>query len=95
LELQLLEAQKSSQEVGIKCKATLLETGSSTQDLVPAILNYSRDQEDIDLIMIMTQQENRLVEFFIGSAAQQIIRESTIPVMSIIPKDLGFSYIQF
>lgn len=95
LKAQLFQAQNFIQEAGIKCKATLLETGSSTQDLVPAILNYSRDQEDIDLIMIMTQQENRLVEFFIGSAAQQIIRESTIPVMSIIPKDLGFSYIQF
>ncbi len=95
LKAQLFQAQNFIQEAGIKCKATLLETGSSTQDLVPAILNYSKEQQDIDLIMIMTQQENRLVEFFIGSAAQQIIRESTIPVMSIIPKDLGFSYIQF
>ncbi|HOI32882.1 MAG: universal stress protein [Bacteroidales bacterium] len=95
LKAQLFQAQNFIQEAGVKCQAKLLETGSSSQDLVPAILNYSKEQQDIDLIMIMTQQENRLVEFFIGSAAQQIIRESTIPVMSIIPKDLGFSYIQF
>jgi nucleotide-binding universal stress UspA family protein len=92
---QLAQAQSFIREAGIKCETQLIETGSSAQDLVPAILNYSEEQQDIDLIMIMTQQENRLVEFFIGSAAQQIIRESTIPVMSIIPKDLGFSYIQF
>jgi len=92
---QLAQAQNFIREAGIRCETQLIETGSSAQDLVPAILNYSEEQQDIDLIMIMTQQENRLVEFFIGSAAQQIIRESTIPVMSIIPKDLGFSYIQF
>ncbi len=92
---QLAQAQSFIREAGIRCETQLIETGSSAQDLVPAILNYSEEQQDIDLIMIMTQQENRLVEFFIGSAAQQIIRESTIPVMSIIPKDLGFSYIQF
>ena len=92
---QLDQAQNFIREAGIRCETQLIETGSSAQDLVPALLNYSEQQQDIDLIMIMTQQENRLVEFFIGSAAQQIIRESTIPVMSIIPKDLGFSYIQF
>lgn len=92
---QLNQAKNFILEAGINCEANLLETGSSTQDLVPAILNYTAEQQDIDLIMIMTQQENRLVEYFIGSLAQQIIRESPVPVMSIIPKDLGFSYIQF
>jgi hypothetical protein len=35
--------------------------------------------------MIMTQQETDFTERFIGSAAQDIINNSPIPVCSIIP----------
>jgi len=39
--------------------------------------------------MIMTQQENKLVEYFLGSAAQSIIRMSKVAVMTITPDDIG------
>jgi len=81
--------------VNIKCETEIVEIAGGQTDLGPTILDYANKQGDIDLIIIMTQQENRLTEFFIGSAAQQIIRQSEIPVMSIIPKDLGFSYYAF
>jgi len=92
---QLKQVQQFIKDAGVLCSAQLLETGNSQQAMVPAILDYAHDENDIDLIIIMTQQENRLIEFFIGSAAQQILRQSEVPVMSIIPKDLGFSYYQF
>jgi nucleotide-binding universal stress UspA family protein len=37
------------------------------------------------MIMIMTQQENRISGFFIGSTVHQTIIESEFPVLSIIP----------
>jgi len=38
----------------------------------------------------MTQQEASVIEFFMGSRAQEFVRLSQIPVMSIVPKELGF-----
>jgi nucleotide-binding universal stress UspA family protein len=38
-----------------------------------------------DLIMIMTQQEVGFTDLFISSAAQEIINNSDIPVLSIRP----------
>lgn len=77
------------EEGGVKCTAELIETDGGNKSLVPTLLNYA-EEINADLIMIMTQQENKLMEFFLGSSAQSIIRFSKIPVMSVIPKDLGF-----
>jgi len=72
----------------IPCTAELIEIDGGKNDLSYAILNYAQ-QNKSDLIMIMTQQETKMVEFFMGSAAQSILRLAQIPVMSIIPKNLG------
>jgi nucleotide-binding universal stress UspA family protein len=95
LERQMAQVKKFIADASIKIHAEILSVEGGQRELVPTIFDYADKQGDVDLIMIMTQQENRLVEFFIGSAAQQIIRQSKIPVMSIIPKELGFSYYQF
>jgi len=72
----------------IPCTAELIEIDGGKSDLTYAILNYAQ-QNKSDLIMIMTQQETKMVEFFMGLAAQSILRLAQIPVMSIIPKNLG------
>ncbi len=95
LQLQMAQVEHFISEVNIPCYTELVEVEGGQNALVPAILDFAYEEADVDLIMIMTQQENRLVEFFVGSAAQNIIRQSHVPVMSIIPKDLGFSYYQF
>lgn len=95
LERQMAQVKKFISDAKIECHSEIIEIDGDQTKLVPTILQYAYDHQDIDLIMIMTQQENRLIEFFIGSAAQQIIRQSKVPVMSIIPKELGFSYYQF
>lgn len=89
LDQQLAQVKEFIEEANIPCTAELIESKSGAKSVAYTILNYS-EKVDADLIMIMTQQENKLVEFFMGSSAQTMIRLSEIPVMSIIPKDLGF-----
>ena len=78
---------------GIKSTFEIIESHGGDSTLVPTILNYASQQGDIDLIIICTQQEVGIVEFFVGSHAQEFIRLSEIPVMSVIPKDPGFTSI--
>ena len=78
------------EEEGITCTAEIVENVENEKALIPTVLNYAAEQGDIDLIMIMTQQEAGVIEFFMGSRAQEFVRLSPIPVMSIVPKELGF-----
>lgn len=87
LQQQLDQVKSFIEEDGIKCTAKLIETEGGTKALAQSILKYS-NVVNADLIMIMTQQETKLVEFFMGSSAQTLIRLSTVPVMSITPKEL-------
>jgi nucleotide-binding universal stress UspA family protein len=74
-------------QAGVPCTFHIVESFDDENTLVPAILNFAIKQGDIDLILILTQQEIGIVEYFVGSHAQEFIRLSPIPVMSIIPKD--------
>lgn len=80
-------------EAGIRCTAEIIEDAASEKMLAPSIIRYAEDQGDIDIIVIMTQQEPGIIEYFVGSHAQEFIRLSPIPVMSIVPKQLGFTSI--
>jgi nucleotide-binding universal stress UspA family protein len=75
---------------GISCTVEIVEDVENERALIPTVLNYAKKQGDIDLIMIMTQQESGVIQFFVGSRAQEFVRLSPIPVMSIAPKELGF-----
>ncbi len=48
------------------------------------VIEYSKEI-DADLIMVMTHQEGRARDYYIGSFSHHIINESEIPVLSIIP----------
>ncbi|MCS6980769.1 MAG: universal stress protein [Flavobacteriales bacterium] len=41
-----------------------------------------------DILIIMTQQQEDIIDFFIGSSAEEIINYSRIPVLSLPPRDL-------
>ncbi len=86
---QLDQVRWFIEEQNIKCTSELLEAEGGERMLVPRLLKYIDKKEDIDLVMIMTQQENKLVEFFLGSAAQSIIRLSKTAVMTITPEQIG------
>jgi nucleotide-binding universal stress UspA family protein len=89
LRAQLVQVKRFIEEKGIEVTAEIIESEHGSKTVVPAIIDYAHEQGDIDLIMIMTQQEVGWVEFFVGSHANEIIRLSDIPVMSIIPKETG------
>jgi nucleotide-binding universal stress UspA family protein len=89
LDHQIKQVLSVLRQAGVECCGEILESDDENRTLVPIILKYADDHEDIDLIMIMTQQEVGIVEFFLGSHAQEMVRKSKVPVMSIVPRDLG------
>ena len=49
-------------------------------------MKYANDN-DADLIMIMTEQDESLTGFIMGPSAQQIVNHSQVPVLSITPEE--------
>jgi len=92
---QLYQVQKFVERGNVSINTKLIEVEGGEKQLVPTILNYAQELGNIDLIMIMSQQETKLIEYFIGSSAQRIIRMSSIPVMSINPKEIGYERLIF
>ena len=66
-------------------KSTIELINFNGRSLAKAVLGYSTLHQ-ADLIIIMTQQENNFTQYLIGSAAQSIIYNSEVPVMSIHPE---------
>ena len=85
---QLEQVRNFIREDNIECTTHLIVAEGNSNALATSVLKYA-NEIGADLIMIMTQQETKLAQFFLGSSAQTIIRLSNVPVMSIIPKDLG------
>ncbi|MFA5420242.1 MAG: universal stress protein [Bacteroidales bacterium] len=86
---QMEQVHRFIEGENIRCTSELLESEGGEKMMVPRLLQYVEEQGDVDIIMIMTQQENKLIEFFLGSAAHSIIRMSKVAVMSITPFELG------
>ena len=89
LKAQLNQVHNYIIERGIKCQSELIEGTQTEKTLVPIVLKYANEQGDIDLIMIMTQKEVGWIEYFMDSNAQEMLRNSEIPVMCIAPKEIG------
>ncbi len=81
---QLGQVKAFIEKAGIECTAEIIKATKGENSLAEHILDYSHKVEG-DLIMIMTQQETDITEYFIGSSAQEIINTSDIPVLSIVP----------
>jgi nucleotide-binding universal stress UspA family protein len=79
---RLDEIRNIFEKLDIKCDIKLVKEKSGS---FGQILNRTVRELHGDLIMIMTQQEMNITEFFVGSAAQQLINQSEFPVMSINP----------
>jgi len=80
LKRQLQHVVGLIQQHGIPTRHELL----MGDDVPEAVIAYA-EKAGADLIIIMTQQEIYWAEFFIGFAAQEVINQSTIPVLSIRP----------
>ena len=67
---------------GIECTHKLFKRAD--KDDYEYVLDYSREV-NADLIMIMTHQEGKVRDYYIGAFAHHIINESEIPVLSLTP----------
>lgn len=79
---KLDEIRTKINSLKIDCDVKLIK---NTIDAPHKILNDAVRELDGDLVMIMTQQELHITEYFIGSVAQDIINHSDFPVLSINP----------
>ncbi len=84
IEKQLNNVKNKIEKEKVKCVPKIINIKKGEESLVGAVLRYAQKNE-IDLIMIMTQQESNFKELFIGSRARAIINLSNTPVLSIIP----------
>jgi nucleotide-binding universal stress UspA family protein len=79
---RLDEIRNTIEQLNIECGIKLVIEKSGSFD---HLLNQAVKDLQGDLVMIMTQQEMNITDFFVGSAAQQIINRSEFPVLSINP----------
>ncbi len=80
LEVDLKEVGSRITEEGIAVKVKTLRYES----VATAVMEYSQ-KIDADLVLIMTRQEGRLNDMFIGSSARKLISESKVPILSFQP----------
>ena len=81
---QLILVKKYIEKNDVKCTAEMVKILKKEDKLSNAVISYAK-KNNADLIMIMTQQEKDIKEFFIGSQAREVINNSEIPVLSIQP----------
>jgi nucleotide-binding universal stress UspA family protein len=87
LKMYASQVKKFFDEQGIKYQSSLL-VGDNISD---STIEYAKTI-DADLIAIMTEQTTTITNFLLGSYAYQTLNSSPIPVLSITPKGLFFTY---
>ncbi len=80
------QVKNNIEEKGLPCSMEIRLGGNPTNQ----IINYAKDIK-ASMILIMTEQETNFTSFFTGKYSEQMIKNSTIPVLSIHPKDLIIS----
>lgn len=78
----LADIKRIFEKYNIDCSTHLKITKKSP---ISEIINNFALEIKVDMIMLMTQQEMNIHKYFIGSTAQEIINESDLPVLTIIP----------
>lgn len=81
---QMSQVKRQIEMSGVECTAEIVKSIKGEESLANVIIDYA-NKVDGDLIMIMTQQEVDFTRYFIGSSAQEVINQSDIPVLSIVP----------
>lgn len=71
------------EEKGVAVEWEIRLGGNPTEQ----VLSYGKEI-GAGMVVIMTEQETNITSFFSGKYSQQMIKTSTIPVLSIHPKDL-------
>jgi len=87
LRMYATQVKKYFDEKGIKYQSSLLVGDNITESTI----EYAKTI-DADLIAIMTEQTTSIANFLLGSYAYQMLNSSPIPVMSVTPKGLFFTF---
>jgi nucleotide-binding universal stress UspA family protein len=87
LKMYSTQVKKFFDEQGVKYQSSLLVGENVTESTI----EYAKTI-DADLIAIMTEQTSAISNFILGSYAYQMLNTSPIPVLSVTPKGLFFSY---
>ncbi|MFN8135413.1 MAG: hypothetical protein U0Z17_09395 [Bacteroidales bacterium] len=91
LQLKGQELVETISSVGISAGFAVVESNDDEDTLVPAILDYAVKQEDIDLILILTQQEIGIVEYFVDPTPRNLSACRPYPLCPLSPKPTGVS----
>lgn len=86
LKMQLEQVSNYIKSSGVECTQNFISGESGNENICNSLLEFSH-KVDADLIIIMTQQETEVIKYFVGSLAKEVIHNSDIPVMSIVPKN--------
>lgn len=65
----------------------IVEKRDVSKNVTATTLEYANEQQ-ADLIVIMTDQETNLNSLFLGTYAQQLLNQSKIPVLTVRPKSV-------
>ncbi len=86
LNTQLDQVLNYIKKSNITCTGRIIKVNNKVEGIMEFI-----EKMQGDLIIITTHQQTNLPDSFMGSFAKNIIRESNIPVMSIVPKISHYS----
>jgi len=87
LRLYATQVKSYFDEKGIKYQSSLLVGDNITESSI----EYAKTI-DADLIAIMTEQTTSIANFLLGSYAYQMLNTSPIPVLSVTPKEIFFTF---
>lgn len=87
LKLQMKSVEQFIIDAGVEVVSKII----NSNDIARSVLDYAKGA-DADLIVIISQAEPEIAEWFLGSAAQEIINSSDIPVMSIKAMKRAYDY---
>lgn len=90
LTIQMNVVHKFVSEHYDNCSADFIFGDEKTETYASLLMNFAKEKKG-DVIVIMTQQEAKLIKFFIGTTAMDIVFNSDLPVLSITPKELNLT----
>ncbi len=80
--VKMVERHLEGQEINFETKYLEVE-----KNVTVSTLEYANEVK-ADLIAIMTEQEKSFSSLFLGTYAQQMVNESTIPVLTVRPRSV-------
>lgn len=82
---QMIDVKSEIEKSGVECTAEIVKASPEDDGLGSVIVDYAHKSE-ADLIMIMSSSDNKNNKHNIDENGWQIIINSDLPVMNIIPQ---------